>query len=176
MLRFVKNGRIESWITDSVIRGSVSPSVKFTVGVASVLLVCSFGVKYRKADQAEELKMTEWPLRKPVKGLMVGAKGQALVPQVKKWRLNLPFKRKYQCYLSDCCFSEVTSRGKRLQVRTTSSSQNSEGTSEALLQSMKHEASAGDLIQQTIWVPLRLIISDLGYQPKSSDSSGCQVT
>ena len=51
---------------------------KFTVGVASVLLSSAvFGVSTAKADQAEE------PKGQPV-SLMVGAKGQALVPQVKK--------------------------------------------------------------------------------------------
>ena len=59
---------------------------KFTVGVASVLLSSAvFGVSTAKADQAEEPKGNQRRvcLRKPV-SLMVGAKGQALVPQVKK--------------------------------------------------------------------------------------------
>ena len=53
---------------------------KFTVGVASVLLSSAvFGVSTAKADQAEE------PKGQPATSvLMVGAKGQALVPQVKK--------------------------------------------------------------------------------------------
>lgn len=60
---------------------------KFTVGVASVLLSSAvFGVSTAKADQAvKSLKANQRRvcLRKPV-SLMVGAKGQALVPQVKK--------------------------------------------------------------------------------------------
>lgn len=70
---------------------------KFTVGVASVLLSFAvFGVSTAKAEQAEEpLKGNQRRvyLRK-LASLMVGAKGQALVSQVMKRQLNLPFMQK----------------------------------------------------------------------------------
>ena len=56
---------------------------KFTVGVASVLLSSAvFGVSTAKADQAEE--PTGQPATSVLEEAMVGAKGRALVPQVKK--------------------------------------------------------------------------------------------
>ena len=69
---------------------------KFTVGVASVLLSFAvFGVSTAKAEQAEDLKGNQRRvyLRK-LASLMVGAKGQALVSQVMKRQLNLPFMQK----------------------------------------------------------------------------------
>ena len=141
---------------------------KFTVGVASVLLSSAvFGVSTAKADQAEE------PKGQPATSVLEEASesdggGQRTSTSASSQEVTAA-EPTVQAESTSAISVTAVSSEVALQEQTvasseqTSSSQDktSEGSVRNLLQSMKHEKLAlATLLQQTIRVPLRLIISD----------------
>ena len=140
---------------------------KFTVGVASVLLSSAvFGVSTAKADQAEE------PKGQPATSVLEEASesdggGQRTSTSASSQEVTA--EPTVQAESTSAISVTAVSSEVALQEQTVASSEQVHhkirlvrGSVRNLLQSMKHEKLAlATLLQQTIRVPLRLIISDL---------------